>query len=166
MSNSNINKDLMNLVQANMQEMEAGFCQKFEIGNQFTGIAEICNVAADFDKKWNVVLVTVRSDPKESYLVLACKHHGEYKAGKKSSQEKELGFVNEGEDKSENTGKKLVRKDTQRNGCSCFIKFNVSPSGGLKVSDMCGKHNHPIPSCRTTYSVHRKQSAEIMNLIM
>lgn len=62
--------------------------------------------------------------------------------------------------------KKMVIRDTQRNKCQCFIKLVASPSGELRVSGSCGQHSHPISSCRTIYATHRKQSQDVMDLIM
>ncbi|KAL4209122.1 hypothetical protein AB4K20DRAFT_1978314 [Rhizopus microsporus] len=53
----------------------------------------------------------------------------------------------------------MVIRDTQKNKCQCFIKLVASSSGGLM-------HSHPISSCRTIYAIHRKQSQEVIDLVM
>ncbi|ORE01497.1 hypothetical protein BCV72DRAFT_309976 [Rhizopus microsporus var. microsporus] len=167
MNSNAVDNNIVNLVQDSFKDMNVEFSERFGVDCEYASIAEARSGAADFGKKWNVVLVTVRSNAKKSYLALACKHFGKYKPGKKVATEDEqpndaapCDFEEDG------LNKKMVTRDTQRNECQCFIKLAASPSGGLRVSGSCGKHNHPISSCRTIYAIHRKQSQEVMDLIM
>jgi hypothetical protein len=138
----------------NNTEMLKDFQEIFGVGKTFSTIEEARSTALSFGKKHNIAFVVTKSNKKRMTLTLACKHHGEYRAGKTAE-------VTEGKGT-----RKPYAKDTQRNGCPSLVNFRRSTSGGLVVHKNEPAHNHPLPENRTVYAMHRKQSTEVMKLIM
>lgn len=158
--NNSISSDnVFETIQNSIDLMDEDFDNTFFVGRTFSTIAEARSAATEFGFKHNVVFVTVRSDSKKMKLNLACKHFGEYRPAVKKAG------ITEGS-KGDNAAKIPYEKDTQRSNCPCEIKLRKSSHGGLIVTETDREHTHPIPESRTTYAIHRQQSAETMALIM
>lgn len=152
------------LMEDGVLDMNTAFEGSFGVGKEFASVLEARRICTELGKRYNIAIVTAKSDLKAMKLNLACKHFGEYRSATKVLGVEEKKTENE-EDKKTTT-KKPYAKDTQRNNCPFLIKFKKSISGGLIVSKNFFGHNHPLPKSRTIYAMHRKQPAEIMKLIM
>lgn len=127
------------------------FNEVFIVGKEYHSLSDARQEALNFGKENNVLFVTTNSNTTRQSLLLRCKHGNTPRAKKE---------VNEDEEK------KKYHKDTQRFNCPCFIKYGKSSSGKVVIRACHDGHNHPIPKKATTYALYRRQSNEVMGMIL
>jgi hypothetical protein len=141
-------------------ELVQDFQKLFEPGKSYTSLALLRSTIADYGQRHNIVMSTKNSNYRSVHLW--CKHAGVYRKGKKRVNTEKPS--NETENKSTKVIKSR-KKETQRTDCRCYIKAKLI--GELWVVEHSyGGHNHAIPKNKTVYSLHRRQSEEIKNLIL
>lgn len=140
------------------------FNNLFESGKSYTSLTLLRSTIADYGQRHNIVMSTKNSNYRSVHLW--CKHAGVYRKGKKRNSANNHGkSSNENENISTNKVIKSRKKETQRTDCKCYIKAKLIGESWV-IEHSFGKHNHVIPKNKTVYSLHRRQSDEIKNLIL
>ncbi|KAI8328605.1 hypothetical protein EDC96DRAFT_452746 [Choanephora cucurbitarum] len=126
------------------------FNSLFAPGAVFNTLGDLRTTVANYGQKYNVVMSTKNSNYRSIYLW--CKHAGVYR---KSSKHPSY---------SSKTGKSR-KKETKRTDCKCYIKAKKIEEKWT-VEHSYGDHNHDIPTNCTVYSLHRRQSEPVKELIL
>ncbi|KAI8373302.1 hypothetical protein BD560DRAFT_489219 [Blakeslea trispora] len=124
------------------------FNRLFSPGTTFDTVGDLRTTVASYGQKYNVVMSTKNSNYRSIHLW--CKHAGVYRKSSKHPISKTV---------------KSRKKETQRTDCKCFIKAKkIEQKWHIERSH--GDHNHVIPTNCTVYSLHRRQSEPVKELIL
>ncbi|KAI8074323.1 uncharacterized protein B0P05DRAFT_548102 [Gilbertella persicaria] len=129
-----------------LQEFDALFAP----GNSFDSIGDLRSTVSSYGQKHNVVMSTKNSNYRSIHLW--CKHAGVYRKSNKNTNQPTKTV-------------KSRKKETQRTDCKCFIKAKLVEQKWL-IERSYGNHNHAIPTNCTVYSLHRRQSEPVKELIL
>lgn len=174
-------------------DMEEELAAVFYKGAGFKSMQALRSKAQDIGRKFNCPITTARSTT-NSFIILQCKHSGEYRKAKKVDVEEECtsnkstisvyeknktnassitilakknGNTEAGEDTEETKTSKQKSTKTGKRGCPLRIYASVcrDAENPWMVRDVVLKHNHALSENGSTYAQFRKLDPAVFEFV-
>ncbi|CAO0802838.1 unnamed protein product [Mucor circinelloides] len=138
------------------RDMKEELGKVFYVGAKFKTMEDLREKAQSLGKQFNCPITTARSS-KNQFLVLQCRHGGEYRKARKGQQEEQQ-QKNEKEDEKDKNEKGARRYKTGRKQCPLRIYASVGrdDQNPWEVRQVVLNHNHSLSNDMSTYAGFRK----------